>query len=403
MDASKPPAPLGHLSTEQLHSLVTRFYQGESAKNLVKEFGIACTAAKLHSIMPPALISGRLCPACGVQMQIAAVNRASSRYGYLPIVVRCSACEHYEHASCGCAYCVRARQQLAENEENRRRDLIREFLGGDGEIESAPRTVASLSLREAVAFISMVRACGYINETTLGSIDFSGTPLSPTYEYSQELIELLRNSRLIQASLQSSTHAFTFNESEITHIYFERLSWDLLVTDAKELVRELENVALSGNWPASWHEESEALWSELAFAEAIQFFALCSQQRGWRPNLGDATNAMLKNLLRDHSVAQCYRIVWTGAQQTADYKVRKNISNPHAANVLIGACQRWADRARVENWEVKPFRRNFELPRTVVSYVLHDVFFKIGERGFSERIRTINPAQPYIPEMMILE
>ena len=403
MDANNPPAPLGHLSTGQLHSLVTRFYQGESAKHLVKEFGIACTAAKLHSIMPPALISGRLCPACGAQMQIAAVNRTSSRYGYLPVVVRCSGCEHYEHASCGCAFCVRVRQQQAENEERHRRELIREFLGRDGETKSALRTVESLSLREAVAFISMVRACGYINETTLGSIDFSGTPLSPTYGYSQELIDLLRNARLIQASLQSSTHAFTFSESEITNCYFERLSWDLLVTDAKELVRELENVALSGNWPASWHDESEALWSELALAEAIQFFAYCAQKRSWRPNLGDATNAMLRNLLRDHSVAQCYRIVWGGAQQTADYQALKKIPNPHAANVFIGACQRWADRARAENWEVKPFRRNFELPRTVVSYVLHDVFFKIGERGFSERIRTINPAQPDIPELMVLE
>lgn len=403
MDATKPPSPLSHLTPEQLHSLVTRYYEGENAKNLVKEFGIVCTAPRLHLIMPTVPIPDRYCPACGAHMQNAAVSRSSSRYGCFPFVVRCSGCEHYENSSCNCAYCVRVRQQLVEGEERRRRDLILEYAGDDGEIELAPRTVESLSLRQAMAFISMTRACGYKNESTLGTIDFSGTPISPTTEYTLELISSLVHSFLIKISPHSNTKAFVFTDDLITNFYFEMLSWDLLMTNSNDLVREIEDVALSGDWPESWHKETESLWSELAFAEVSQFFTHCSLQRGWRPNLGDATNAMLKNLLRDHSVAQCYRIVWAGAQQTADYKVRENISNPHAANVFIGACQRWADRARAENWDVKPFRRNFELPRTVVSYVLHDVFFKIGERGFSERIRTINPSQSELPEMTSLE
>lgn len=49
---------------------------------------------------------------------------------------------------------------------------------------------------------------------------------------------------------------------------------------------------------------------------------------------------------------------------------------------MIGECQRWADRARAENWEVKPFKRNFNLPRSSISHVFFDVFLKIGEDGF---------------------
>ncbi len=40
-------------------------------------------------------------------------------------------------------------------------------------------------------------------------------------------------------------------------------------------------------------------------------------------------------------------------------------------------------RAKAENWEVKPFKRNFDLPRSSISHVFFDVFLKIGEAGFT--------------------
>lgn len=49
---------------------------------------------------------------------------------------------------------------------------------------------------------------------------------------------------------------------------------------------------------------------------------------------------------------------------------------------MIGECQRWADRARAEKWEVKPFKRNFNLARSSISHVFFDVFLKIGEASF---------------------
>jgi len=53
---------------------------------------------------------------------------------------------------------------------------------------------------------------------------------------------------------------------------------------------------------------------------------------------------------------------------------------------MVGASQRWADRARAEGWEVIAFKRNFDLPRSMISYVLFDVLLRIGERGFTEVI-----------------
>lgn len=69
--------------------------------------------------------------------------------------------------------------------------------------------------------------------------------------------------------------------------------------------------------------------------------------------------------------------------QASDFLVRKRCTTRHAANYMIGECQRWADRAKAENWEVKPFKWNFDLPRSSISHVFFDVFLKIGEAGFT--------------------
>jgi hypothetical protein len=50
---------------------------------------------------------------------------------------------------------------------------------------------------------------------------------------------------------------------------------------------------------------------------------------------------------------------------------------------MIGECQRWSGRALAEYWDVKHYKRNFDLPRSSLSHVFFDLFLKIGEEGFN--------------------
>lgn len=38
---------------------------------------------------------------------------------------------------------------------------------------------------------------------------------------------------------------------------------------------------------------------------------------------------------------------------------------------------------------MKPFARNFDLPRTQLSYILYDVFLRLGDAGFTDHIPDI--------------
>ena len=111
--------------------------------------------------------------------------------------------------------------------------------------------------------------------------------------------------------------------------------------------------------------------------------AFCDAQFDLPMPGGTALNALIDNQLRDFSVSQCCQLLWTATEKATDYRVRKVTTARHASKYLIDICQLLADRTRAEGWEIKGFAREFQLPRSQVSHVLHDVFLRHGEVGFS--------------------
>jgi hypothetical protein len=188
---------------------------------------------------------------------------------------------------------------------------------------------------------------------------------------------------VIAISEHSANGTIVLENGALNYDYM-RVCWIMPGNGPQNLIERIELAGLAGEWPEHWHSEAPELWLKLALAECRQYYDYCAKERGLRAQGDLAVNTMLSNILRDFSVAQCYRIIWSGAKNTADFMVRERPNHAHAANYMIGACQRWADHARTDGWTVVPFKRNFKLPRCMISYVLFDVILRIGECGFNE-------------------
>jgi hypothetical protein len=216
-------------------------------------------------------------------------------------------------------------------------------------------------------------------------VDASAVPLAPTKAYTSLLLEYLRQAGFISVSEHSEEGSIFYHSSQLNFTP-EKVCWSGDIDKNLKLVEDIEVLALTGNWPEHWYGEVEGDWLSLALAECREFYDYCLNERNLHVRGDQAITDMLKNILRDFSVGQCYRIIWSGARNASDYLARNARNRIHAGNYMVGACQRWADTARTEGYEVKPFRRNFDLPRSMMSYVLFDVILKIGERGFTEPI-----------------
>ncbi len=255
---------------------------------------------------------------------------------------------------------------------------------GNHDLEIEP---AQLEAGTAVALISLIRCGGWIGDTTIGSLQNSEIPLTPKeILFRHLLINVLLEKRLIIPSVNSPKHAFRLSPNTNPGWDPEAVHWSVLLPDPSSFVQKLERLVASTDWPSRWCDDCFKLWQQLAVAECWEFCAYSIAQRNLPMPGPAALTTLFNNLLRDFSVSQCYQLIWASASDTTDFWVRKQAIAQHAANYFVGSCQRRADRYRAEGWSVKGFKRNYQLPRSQISYVLHDVFLKHSEAGFSSAL-----------------
>lgn len=249
---------------------------------------------------------------------------------------------------------------------------------------SPPSSVADLTLEQAVYLLALYRACGGAEQDlTLRPFGDNEHPFAPTEESRRPLIKLI-NAGLVKISDQSQEEAFVVDQStlRVSAYVLGQLYWEIPAA-TMELIREIEEACLTNQWPESWRDQAPALAHELARYECLAYLRECADERKLIMPSGEKTMLMIDNLLTTFSVAQAYAFFWRGAVAAADFKQREDVTAAHAGNTIVGNCQRSADRARAEGWEIKPYSRPKSVRRSELSYTLHDAFLGFGERAFT--------------------
>jgi hypothetical protein len=133
----------------------------------------------------------------------------------------------------------------------------------------------------------------------------------------------------------------------------------------------------------------------LAFAECTEFYDWCARERQFPAIEEQKKFGLIYGLLKDFSVGFSCRAINSAAQYAADHLVTRACTPQQATNYMLISCQRWADKARIEHWQVKPFRRNINCPRSMMSLVLFETFLNIpDDAGFNTPLPEIVP-QPH--------
>lgn len=369
-----------HLSELQVDEFLKRYYQGEKCISLLKFFEINITPSALSKHLPYQVDESVTCPNCN-----AIVSTKYLRRGYDQAYQtrnQCTECEHIENHSCKCEFCQQKRiDAQAEQKLYVSNKIYEHCLASYASIEIQSAT--QLSLSNAMALLAIARTCNRLSETTYGALMESDIPFTPSGSFGLELMMSLIRKKLIRVSENSNHKHFTFDDDQVMPMY-AYVNWEIQIENFDAIISEIENIGLTGNLPNAWLLEMSQFRKDLALAECKAFYTHCLDERKLPSEIGAKAVAMLLNILRDNSVAQCYQAIWNGAIRAIDFKSRQGKNSTHAANYMVGACLRYVDHARTEGWNTAGFQRNYNLPRSMISYVLYDVLLKIGERGFTE-------------------
>lgn len=95
---------------------------------------------------------------------------------------------------------------------------------------------------------------------------------------------------------------------------------------------------------------------------------------------GDKTHSTFERLLTKFSVGQIFNLTWQSVRDTNDYILTEGIPSYQGKNMFVGAIQRKGDKAIAEGWTIKPSRRDYNCPQTVVSSTFFDLFLGRGQK-----------------------
>ncbi|MHC2992707.1 hypothetical protein OB13_14365, partial [Pontibacter sp. HJ8] len=101
-------------------------------------------------------------------------------------------------------------------------------------------------------------------------------------------------------------------------------------------------------------------------------------------SIGDKTLTVFNDLLRDYSVSQIYGIIYRSVNNALRFRVEKGATLKHAANTIIGNAQNYAERAKVNNWDLSKYKRIEDCPESALSKFFFERILRIGYNGFNE-------------------
>lgn len=375
---------LSHLTPEQVAELMSRYYAGERIEGLLQEFSIACRVSNLVKIFPAEVLD-LPCPRCKLPM----LRRRASRSSTLPQTPYCIECGHQHSPRCRCTGCRALAHENDRVRRNRREEIIAAYCAS---VNRPPASMASLDDVSPVLMtllLALVRTADADFHGRFSAVAGANPPFAPTDNISIAFLRLLHSAGLIWLDPSSSPEVFEVEQERVVDVRWLRASWSIPSSETDDLLTRLEYRAIDDSLPSSWLHEVRRLHVIIAAAECRNYFDRRLEERGLPPVRTGKVDTMIYSLLINHSVSQAFGIIWRGAQEAADFLLRKRVPLPHASNFAIGACQRYAEKANAEGWKLKDYRRPFDEPRSMVSHVLHDLILKVGDRAF------------YLPESLL--
>ena len=105
---------LEHLSEVEISEITQKYFSGEKATDLVKDYKIAISPSHLYSILPP-LIVDEVCSVCDAYM----VKHLGSKTGYSNEKEYCDNCGHENIKTCKCSTCEIERKFIFEKKKQK--------------------------------------------------------------------------------------------------------------------------------------------------------------------------------------------------------------------------------------------------------------------------------------------
>lgn len=372
---------ISHLTSEQIDTLMQRYYNGESTKKLLDEYNISVRPAELYKLFPPKVYPDYTCSYCGSSLISNRPSKSAiknySQYTENKAQLYCPNCGHYPFVlECSCSKCLEQKHLIQMRQIEQIKITYSE--------RRIPIDFADISFENKVFLGALCRALLKENLYEVAPHQDSNVILTPTAALTKNLYNNLIDERIITVSPQSPLNAFKIDSKDFPNVFYIYKVTYLLNLSFPDNKQDLFEKILNPCYYSSEHaNEALELWKKIAVAECIEYLEYQLTKVGFQFASGDKTYKMFEILLNDFSVSQIYGIIWKAVADASKLYLEKRFNKNHAANTVIGACTRYAERAKDNGWNLTSYNRIKDLPQSTLSWFYFYRVLDIGNMGFT--------------------
>lgn len=380
---------LRHLTMLQIESLMNKYYNGVKASDIIKEYNIDTTSSKLYTLFPPIICEDIICPVCNEPMYKERDSKSS--YSWNKKKPFCAICGHTDEIICKCNYCIAEREKVRNLNEERKVRILqekREKIKKVYDLNIVPVNYSELNFREKVFLGALLRTSLSEDMEVILPLNDAERELAPTIGYIKEILSYLIGRGVISVDSNSSIDAFLDSNEEkdieFPNVYYiTMVKYRINIVGDEEIKNILSKIINPKSFSDADKEDALNIWKEIALEECIEYFEYQMKSVRFDFNIGEKTIAIFKDLLENFSVSQIYGIIYKSVANATKYYQESSVSKKQAANSVIGGCQRYAERAMINNWELAKYSRIKELPQSMISEFFFDRVIGVGSLGFN--------------------
>ena len=380
---------LRHLTMLQIESLMNKYYNGVKASDIIKEYNIDTTSSKLYTLFPPIICEDIICPVCNEPMYKERDSKSS--YSWNKKKPFCAICGHTDEIICKCNYCIAEREKVRKLNEERKVRILqekREKIKKVYDLNIVPVNYSDLNFREKVFLGALLRTSLSEDMEVILPLNDAERELAPTIGYIKEILSYLIGRGVISVDSNSSIDAFLDSNEEkdieFPNVYYiTMVKYRINIVGDEDIKNILSKIINPKSFSDADKEDALNIWKEIALEECIEYFEYQMKSVRFDFNIGEKTIAIFKDLLENFSVSQIYGIIYKSVANATKYYQESSVSKKQAANSVIGGCQRYAERAMINNWELAKYSRIKELPQSMISEFFFDRFIGVGSLGFN--------------------
>lgn len=251
--------------------------------------------------------------------------------------------------------------------------------------ETSNVDLRSLDLKSSIYLLAAIQALSDEHFNTIEPLtDYPVCTLSPDVTYDLSIIRHLIDNNLLLISLKTSLEAIELCGD--INLAISAFDIALHQQDIAKLINNFSDISTEKIKHAPGFIE---LCREIQMNECLAFLKalFAEHQLSFVP--GEKTKQVISRCLETFSVAQVYNFIWRAVTNAAAYYMRSSISKRQAANSVVGSILRYMEQSLVNDWDVKPFKRNYKFPQSTLSRVVFGTVLGTDDGGFNQPLHEL--------------